>query len=60
MTLPGYKTLIANAGLLVFSVITMFGIVVPEDEKQAAITGIVAIVGIILRIVTTGPVMNKG
>lgn len=54
--LKGYRTLIANVGLLAFSVATAFGFVVPEDEKQAIILGITAIVGLVIRFDTDGPV----
>lgn len=54
--LEGYKTIIANVALAVVAVAAGFGIIIPQDDKDAIAGGIIAVVGIILRLVTNGPV----
>lgn len=53
--MKGYRTLITNGVIFVASLASMFGVVVPQDEQTAVITGAIAAVNIILRIYTTGP-----
>lgn len=50
--MTGYKTLIVMFLGLVFAGMQMFGVVVAQDDQSAIATGVLAIAGIILRLVT--------
>lgn len=54
--LEGYRTIIVAALALVFSLAQGFGIVVSQDEQSAITAGVVAVLMILLRLVTKGPV----
>lgn len=57
--MKGYKTLATNTVIIIASLASAFGIVVPQDDQTALIAGIIAAVNIILRIYTTGPWGNR-
>ena len=57
--LKGYKTLAANTVIIIASLASAFGVVVPQDDQTALIAGIIAAVNIVLRIYTTGPWGNR-
>ena len=57
--MDGYKTLIANAVLLIASGLALVGIEVGIEEQSAIVVSVVAIGNIILRIFTKTPVLNK-
>jgi len=48
----GYKTVVIMAMGLIYSLLAGSGFIIPESEQAAISTGIVSIVGIILRFVT--------
>lgn len=58
--MKGYKTLVTNGLLAIFSAIEFAtGEVLAVDDTTAAIAGAIAVVNIVLRFVTTGPVGEK-
>ena len=50
--MKGYKTVVIMALGLIYSLLAGTGFIIPESEQAAISTGIVSIVGIILRFVT--------
>ena len=50
--MKGYKTVVIMALGLIYSLLAGSGFIIPESEQAAISTGIVSIVGIILRFVT--------
>ena len=50
--MKGYKTVVIMAMGLIYSLLAASGFIIPESEQAAISTGIVSIVGIILRFVT--------
>lgn len=58
--MKGYKTLVTNGLLAIFSAIEFAtGEVLAVDDTTAIIAGTIAVVNIVLRFVTTGPVGEK-
>jgi len=57
--LAGWATIIVMAGALVVSIATAFGVVIPENEQAAITSGIIAIIGIILRLRTNTSAFKK-
>ena len=55
----GYKTVIANAVLLVASVLTLIGVDIGIEEQAAIVTSVVTVGNIVLRFATTGPIFEK-
>jgi hypothetical protein len=55
----GYRTIIAMVLGIIFSVLSANGWMVPESEQAAIQAGIISLVGLVLRLVTTGPI-GKG
>ena len=54
--MKGYRTIIVMLLGLVFSLMQAYGIGVPESDQAAITGGVIAIIGIVLRICTKGPV----
>ena len=50
--MKGYKTVVIMAMGLIYSLLAGTGFIIPESEQAAISTGIVSIIGIILRFVT--------
>ena len=50
--MKGYKTVVIMAMGLIYSLLAGSGFIIPESEQAAISTGIVSIIGIILRFVT--------
>ena len=50
--MKGYKTVVIMALGLIYSLLAGTGFIIPESEQAAISTGIVSIIGIILRFVT--------
>lgn len=50
--MKGYKTVVIMAMGLVYSLLAGSGFIIPESEQAAISTGIVSIIGIVLRFVT--------
>jgi hypothetical protein len=57
--MKGYRTIIVMLLGLVFSVLQAYGIGVPESDQAAITGGMIAIVAIVMRICTKGPVGGK-
>lgn len=57
--MKGYRTIIVMTMGLIFSILASQGWVVPESDQAAIQTGVVSLIGLVLRFVTTGPVGNK-
>lgn len=55
----GYKTVIANAVLLMASGLALAGVEIGLDEQAAIVTAVITIGNLVLRFVTKGPVFNK-
>ena len=55
----GYKTIVTNVLVLLFALASMLGTDIGADEQTAIIAGVISIVNIVLRMVTTTPV-GKG
>ena len=54
--LTGYRTIITNVIIVLAAAASVFGIIIPEDEKTAVIAGLIAVANIALRIITRTPV----
>ena len=54
--MKGYKTVVIMALGLIYSLLAGSGFIIPESEQAAISTGIVSIIGIILRFVTDSKV----
>jgi len=54
--MKGYKTVVIMAMGLIYSLLAGSGFIIPESEQAAISTGIVSIIGIILRFVTDSKV----
>ena len=50
--MKGYRSIVIMAMGLIYSLLAGTGFIIPESEQAAISTGIVSIVGIILRFVT--------
>jgi len=50
--MKGYRTCVVMALGLLYSVAAGIGFVIPEDEQAAISTGIVSIIGLVLRFMT--------
>ena len=50
--MKGYRSIVIMALGLIYSLLAGSGFIIPESEQAAISTGIVSIVGIILRFVT--------
>lgn len=59
MIMDGYKTVIANAVLLIASGLALMGVDIGMDEQAAIVTSVVTIGNIVLRFATKTPVFNK-
>ena len=57
--LQGYKTIIAMTFALIFAVCESFGIVVPQDEQSGLQVGVLAVIGIALRVWTSTSLFRK-
>lgn len=57
--MKGYRTIIVMLLGMLFSLMAANGWVVPESDQAAIQSGILSIVGLILRVMTTGPVGSK-
>jgi hypothetical protein len=57
--LKGYRTIIVMGLGLIYSVAAGLGVVIPTDEQSAITTGILAAVGLVLRLLTDGKVGQK-
>jgi hypothetical protein len=57
--LEGYRTITANALILLAAVLAMMGVVFPQDEQTAIIAGVIAAGNLVLRVVTTGRVFFR-
>lgn len=57
--MKGYKTIITNVGVALFALLAMFGMEVGVEEQTAITAGILAVVNIVLRVMTTTPVGKK-
>lgn len=57
--MKGYKTLTANISALIVAVLAATGIGIDPETINAAVLGVFAIVNIVLRFVTDGPVGAK-
>lgn len=58
--LKGYKTVLSNGLLMLFSGIEVFaGAELAVDDKTAIIAGAIALLNLVYRFVTTGPVGTK-
>lgn len=57
--LEGFKTIVFNTIILIASILSMFGFILPEDEQKGIAGAIIAIIGIVIRFKTTGPVFGK-
>lgn len=57
--MKGYRTIIVMGLGLVYSVAAGLGVVIPADEQSAITTGILAAVGLVLRLMTDGKVGQK-
>ena len=57
--MEGYKTIIFMLIGLLSSIGAQFGIIIPENEQSALMAGIIAIGGLILRLMTKTPVGVK-
>jgi hypothetical protein len=57
--LKGYRTIIVMGLGLIYSVAAGLGVVIPTDEQSAITTGILAAVGLVLRLMTDGRVGQK-
>ena len=61
--LEGYRTIIFNAILVVVGLSEATGYVFPENfaaDVNGAILAVVGVVGVVLRVVTTGPMGKLG
>ena len=54
--MEGWKTLITNAIVVFVALAAMFGIVIDIDDTTAITAGVLAVINIVLRFKTTGPV----
>jgi len=58
--MKGWKTIIANGMLLLASLLEGFDVInISEADQSTIVLGIVAVVNIVLRLVTTTPVGKK-
>jgi len=54
--IKGYRTVVVMALGLVYSLLAGTGFVIPEDEQAAISTGIVSVIGLVLRFMTDSKV----
>lgn len=54
--MKGYRTLILTALALVWVILAQVGIDVPADDQASIGAGVIALVSLVLRLVTTTPV----
>lgn len=52
----GYRTMVVAAMIIVFAILTEFGIVFPQSDQQAISDGVIALLMIVMRLVTKTPV----
>lgn len=57
--MQGFRTLITHALGLVFAGLSHLGVVVPQSDQAAIMTGALAVAGIWWRFKTTGPVFTN-
>lgn len=57
--MKGYRTIVVMALGLLYSVLAATGFVIPQDEQTAISTGIVSMIGLILRFMTDTPVGDE-
>lgn len=54
--MKGYKTLIVNTVAALVAVGAIFGVVIPQDDSTAVTAGVLAVINIVLRVMTSTPV----
>lgn len=57
--MKGYRTIIINVLALVFSILAMQGVEITPEDQATVSTGILAIINIVLRFITTTKIGEK-
>lgn len=54
--MKGYRSLIAQVPVLIFAILALFGVVVPEADQAILVAAASSIIAVAMRMVTSTPV----